>query len=500
MSERKLSEQMMLAAIVQCAKEAVISVNPEGKIIYLNKAAEDLFGWKAEEVIGKPMSIFASDARKQKKQFMEAIKKGGAQFETVRRARDGREIPVLMTVMPVKDEKGNLLFSSGIMVDIREQKKYEAKVEHLNEVLRAIRDVNQLITKERNEENLLQKACDILVKVKGYTGVCILYKGKSYTAGEEKECKKVLEFIKKEGAEKKEITSYKFDERYLVISPIIKNDIHAFLYVIRSKEFNEEEMGLLKEISGDIAFALDSIAKERELKEKEILLSHVFESVQDGISILETDLTIKYVNSTMEKWYEKNMPLVGQKCYEAYHNRNRPCDPCPSLRCIGSGRMERNIVPGLPGSRAEWIELFSYPMKDDSGNVTGVVEFVRDITARKEAENKLRESEMRFRSIFENATVGMYRTTPDGKILMANPFLVKLLGYESEEELKRRDLNEEGYYEPDYKREKFIKEIEKKGYFVGEQAWKRKDGSTIFVRESAVAVRDEDGKTLYYDG
>ncbi|RLF39616.1 MAG: hypothetical protein DRN21_03355, partial [Thermoplasmata archaeon] len=126
MSERKPSEQMMLAAIVQCAKEAVISVNPEGKIIYLNKAAEDLFGWKAEEVMGKPMSIFASDAREQKKQFMEAIKKGGAQFETVRKAKDGREIPVLMTVMPVKDEKGNLLFSSGIMVDIREQKKYEA--------------------------------------------------------------------------------------------------------------------------------------------------------------------------------------------------------------------------------------------------------------------------------------------------------------------------------------------------------------------------------------
>ncbi|RLF44460.1 MAG: hypothetical protein DRN29_08405, partial [Thermoplasmata archaeon] len=109
-------------------------------------------------------------------------------------------------------------------------------------------------------------------------------------------------------------------------------------------------------------------------------------------------------------------------------------------------------------------------------------------------------SEARFRGIFENATIGMYRTTPDGKILMANPFLVKLLGYKSKDELKRRDLNKDKYYEPGYEREKFIKEIEKKGYFVGEQAWKRKDGSTIFVRESAVAVRDENGKTLYYDG
>ncbi|HHF55955.1 MAG TPA: PAS domain S-box protein, partial [Thermoplasmatales archaeon] len=112
---------------------------------------------------------------------------------------------------------------------------------------------------------------------------------------------------------------------------------------------------------------------------------------------------------------------------------------------------------------------------------------------KKQIENSLK-------SIFDNATVGIYRTTPDGRILMVNPFLVKLLGYESEEELKKRDLNKKEYYEPGYEREKFIKEIEEKGYFVGESAWKRKDGSTIWVRESAVAIKDEEGNTLYYDG
>ena len=500
MGEKEREKEKMLSAIIENAREAVVSVDADGKIIYANKATEDLFGWKADELVGKPMNILAVDANEQKKQFTEALRKGGARFETVRKARDGGIIPVLMTVVPFKDENGNLIFSSGIMVDIREQKKYESKIEHLNEVLHAIRNVNQLITKEKNEEKLLQKACEILVKVKGYTSVCISYNGKNYMAGEKKECKKALEFIKKRGTEKKEIASYEFNGRYLTALPITKNNTRAFLYIIQSKKINKEETGLLKEISGDIAFALDSIAKKKALKEKEILLSNVFESVQDGISILDTDLTIRHVNSAMEKWYEKSMPLVRKKCYEAYRNRKKPCDPCPSLRCMKSGRMERNIVPGLPGSSAEWIELFSHPIKDDSGNVIGIAEFVRDITERKKAEEELKENEAHFRGIFENATVGMYRTTPDGKILMVNPFLVKLLGYESEEELKRRDLNEEGYYEPDYKREKFIKEIEKKGYFVGEQAWKRKDGSTIFVRESAVAVRDEDGKTLYYDG
>ncbi len=106
-----------------------------------------------------------------------------------------------------------------------------------------------------------------------------------------------------------------------------------------------------------------------------------------------------------------------------------------------------------------------------------------------------------FRSIFENATVGIYRTTPDGKILMVNPFLTKLLGYDSEEEVKiDRNLSRKEYFEKGYEREKFLKEIEEKGYFIGESAWKRKNGSTLWVRESAVAVRDSTGRTLYYEG
>ncbi|KAA0002565.1 MAG: PAS domain S-box protein, partial [Thermoplasmata archaeon] len=123
-------KEKMLSAIIENAREAVVSVDADGKIIYANKATEELFGWKIEELVGKPMSILAVDAEEQKKQFMEALKKGGTRFETVRKARDGSIIPVMMTVVPFKDENGNLIFSSGIMVDIREQKKYESKIEH----------------------------------------------------------------------------------------------------------------------------------------------------------------------------------------------------------------------------------------------------------------------------------------------------------------------------------------------------------------------------------
>jgi len=67
---------------------------------------------------------------------------------------------------------------------------------------------------------------------------------------------------------------------------------------------------------------------------------------------------------------------------------------------------------------------------------------------------KLRESEERFRSLYENSTIGLYRTSPDGKIILGNPTLVKMLGYSSFEELAARNLEQDGF-EPSYERKNF---------------------------------------------
>jgi PAS domain S-box-containing protein len=129
-----------------------------------------------------------------------------------------------------------------------------------------------------------------------------------------------------------------------------------------------------------------------------------------------------------------------------------------------------------------------------------VAELFCSALARQRSESALRDSEERFRSLVENATVGIYRTTPDGRILMANPTLVRMLGFKDFEELAARNLEEDGF-EPDYARKLFRERMEKNGEIIGiEAAWTRQDGSAIFVRESARAIRSEDGKILYYDG
>ncbi|HSQ85589.1 MAG TPA: PAS domain S-box protein [Desulfobacterales bacterium] len=173
---------------------------------------------------------------------------------------------------------------------------------------------------------------------------------------------------------------------------------------------------------------------EEALWESERLLSDVFNSIQDGISVLNTDLTISRVNDVMKKWYAKNLPLEGKKCHVCYHNSDAPCDPCPTIRCFKSGQTEREIVPGLSGSPVEWIELFSYPIVDQlSGKVVGVVEFVRDITERKKAEDMLRESRNKYSDLVQESPDAIISLDKVGNLLSFNPTAERISGFSPEE-------------------------------------------------------------------
>ena len=150
--------------------------------------------------------------------------------------------------------------------------------------------------------------------------------------------------------------------------------------------------------------------------------------------------------------------------------------------------------------RIHWFRDYVHPVASSAARPNRLRGIIVDVTESRHAHEALLESEERFRSLFENATVGIYRTTPDGRILMANPALVGFLGYSSLEELATRNLEKEGF-EPGYPRSGFRKLLESQGVVTGlEATWTRRDGSVVFVRESARAVRADDGSVLYYDG
>ena len=133
---------------------------------------------------------------------------------------------------------------------------------------------------------------------------------------------------------------------------------------------------------------------EKALRNSESFLDDVIESIQDGISVLDPDLTIRHTNSVMKQWYHKNLPFTGKKCHVCYHGKHYPCEPCPTVRCIESGNPEKEIVQGSAESPVEWLEVSSFPIRDKgTGDITGAVEFVRDITIPKRLENQLAQAQ-----------------------------------------------------------------------------------------------------------
>lgn len=168
-----------------------------------------------------------------------------------------------------------------------------------------------------------------------------------------------------------------------------------------------------------------------------------------------------------------------------------------SLKTCSTFRAEIRVKG--PDGKYRWSSLSSTPSKLEDGSYCyDGIELI--ITQRKQAEEALRQSEECYRQLYENSPLGIYRTTPDGKILLANPALLKMLGYSSFEEILKRNL-ENTCFEPSYERKQFVQFIERYGEVKGlESAWICKNGSTVYVRENARIVRGPGGKPLYYHG
>jgi len=153
---------------------------------------------------------------------------------------------------------------------------------------------------------------------------------------------------------------------------------------------------------------------------------------------------------------------------------------------------------GMP----KWVWEKGVGVFAPDGSVLAIEGFIQDVTESRRSGEALREAELRYRSIFENAVEGIFQTSSEGRYLAANPALARMYGYESPESLIAglNDISRQLYVDP-RRREEFVREMRDHGRVVNfsSQIYRR-DGSAIWISENARAVHDAEGKLLYFEG
>lgn len=178
---------------------------------------------------------------------------------------------------------------------------------------------------------------------------------------------------------------------------------------------------------------------EEAFRRPELEKSLALENASELISYQDTDLKIVWVNKAGgESVGARPEDLVGRHCYEIWQQREEPCEGCPVVEAIRTGRLQEKEMT-TPDGRA-WI-IRGNPVKDEAGKIVGVIETTLEISARKQVEEALRQTEERFRNIVESTPVGMhmYRAEPDGRLIFtgANPSADDILGIDHKQLIGR---------------------------------------------------------------
>lgn len=126
LEKRLRTERQFLALIVEGSDDAIYSKDLNGTVLSWNRGAEKIFGYSAEEIIGKPVAILTAPGNEnQVPEILEQLRAGNRieHFETERRRKDGTLIYVSLTISPVRDDTGKIIAASSIAKDITKQKQ-----------------------------------------------------------------------------------------------------------------------------------------------------------------------------------------------------------------------------------------------------------------------------------------------------------------------------------------------------------------------------------------
>ncbi len=172
-TERKRIEEasLLLAAIVASSDDAIVSKDLNGVVTSWNKAAERMFGYKAEEIVGRPITtIIPQELHGDEPRILAKIRAGERieHFETVRVRKDGERIDVSLTISPIKDQRGKIIGAAKIVRDITQRKRMEAAL-HVSERLASVGRLAATVAHEIN--NPLEAVTNFIYLAKHHPGL-----------------------------------------------------------------------------------------------------------------------------------------------------------------------------------------------------------------------------------------------------------------------------------------------------------------------------------------
>ena len=240
---------------------------------------------------------------------------------------------------------------------------------------------------------------------------------------------------------------------------------------------------------------------ERALQESEQKFRDLFDDAPVAYHELDLDNRITRVNATELAMLGYTADeMVGRSVW-TFIFEEKPDEIMPREPAT-KARLEYQCTFRRKDGRKVSVLMRQKFITDADGTICGRRATLQDITALKRTERELRDAEEKYRSIFENAIEGIFQSTAEGSYMSVNPALARMYGYSSPDELMSTvtHIARQLYVQPG-RRAEFSAAIQEKGAVSNfESEVFRKDGSTIWISERCRAVRDGDGKLLYYEG
>lgn len=171
-TDRKKAEEASdrLAAIVASSEDAIISKTLDGMITSWNEGAERLFGYRADEIIGRSiLTLIPPDRQDEERVIVERLRLGERveHFETVRQHKEGRLVDISLTISPVRQEDGSVIGASKIARDITDRKRAEALLLRHAERLETLNRISRIISRDLDLERIVQEVTDIATELTG---------------------------------------------------------------------------------------------------------------------------------------------------------------------------------------------------------------------------------------------------------------------------------------------------------------------------------------------